>query len=425
MESLSLEKQQKCSSEFKEFVDKCPSPYHVCQYMREKLLAAGYTEINERKIWPENVKKGFVIRDYRSIIAFNVKNLNQAIIATAHNDFQSVKIIQRHEMQKVNEYVECVQNYGVPIFDSYADRSLRIAGLLSYVNEDNKLNFKLVDSVKGVASFPNLAIHLRGKGYGPRFEPSETYVSLGHTSIDDLLVKMSGIPSDKIRDHDLYLVDSEPSGGFADLITAGRIDDFCSCYSILSALLNESGDSNSATQIMAIFDRSLNGGDSVAGNNGTFLEDVLDYIFDDKLDEVRARTMLLTCDHCEANHPSFPDYYNPDQPIYISKGAAIKRSLRSDLATDDTTSFIVEAAANKIGIPVQYFQCRNMQIMTPSCGTNITTNSGLRTADIGLPILAIGSLRQTASAIDLYNYRQLITEIISNYTTYYNMCSEF
>lgn len=410
------------AGKFMDFIDKCPSPYHVCQYMKEKLLEAGFIEIDERKIWPEGIKKGFVIRDFRSIIVFNVNSLEKAVLASAHNDFHSIKIIQRHESQQVSEYVSPVQNYGNPLWDSYADRSLRIGGIVSYINDNKKLDFKLIDSEKAVASFPNLAIHLRGKGYGYRFSPGDNYVSFGHASINDVIANVAKLDSNKIKDHDLFLVDSQPSRRIADLITGGRIDNFASCFAVLESFLNSSTENpNSATQIMSIFDRSLIDGDTAAGTNSTFLEDVLDYIFDEKLDEVRDSIFHVSCDHAEANHPSFPDFYNPDQKILMSKGLAIKKSLRADLATDNITQFIITQVAKDANAPTQIYMCRNMQIMSPSAGTNITANSGLRTADVGIPILSIGSARQTASATDLYNYTQILTKLFSNYGEYYRL----
>ena len=407
-----------------DFLGKCSSPFHFCEYAKKELIDAGFVEIDENQKFPESVSKGFIIRRGRGLVAFDARGKEKAIIATATDDFPCFKIASRYQkIQEYNQNMVHLELHGATIWHEFTDRSLRVAGQVS-VMKNGKIEKHLYDSETPIAVIPGLAIHFdMNVATKPVFSSIKNVnATLGSSDLSAILAEKIGCNESEIVGHNLYVSDAQPPSLMnGQILTGTHISEHISCFAALEGLINASKSESqcSDTRIIAIFDQGENGSTSTAGSNSTLLEDVLVYLFGDDLDEVRARSLHVCCLSADANNPLYKNVYNEDLPIYPSKGVVIKRSMRADIATDNVSQYVIKSCADKINIPTQIYQCRNMQIGSASFGTNVTTNQGIRTVDIGIPILSLRNIRESASVTDIENYMKLVCEILTNYSLYY------
>ena len=113
-----------------DFINDSPTPYHVVQNVKMRLIEDGYTELFENENW--NIEKSgayFVTKGDASIIAFRVPNadFDGFQIVTAHTDSPSFKLAPSFELS--GAYLKLsVERYGGPILSSWLDRPLGVAG---------------------------------------------------------------------------------------------------------------------------------------------------------------------------------------------------------------------------------------------------------------------------------------------------------
>ena len=406
------------------FLSRSPSSYHLCNTAKEMLTDAGFTEIDEDKKFPENVKKGFIIRDNRAIIAFDNRGTDKAIIVTSNSDFPCFKIGHQEE-QLYGENMVHLDQYGKFRCHEFIDRGLRIAGEVA-LEKDNKIEAKLFDSKKAACVIPGIAVHFnKVDKYNPKFDMiKEGNASTGKKTIKQLISKELCCEESEIKSYDLFLSDSQaPTIINDEILAAGRLANQAGCYAAIKGLIEaskeETKEGENCTRICAIFDRANNWSDTPSGANSTFLEEILKYLFAEKLDEVRAKSLHVSCQTTNANHPAYAQFATKEMPIYMKNGVVVNKSFRSDKATDEFTKYIVQKAAKKLNIPVQVYQPRNMFTDSATYETNIATNQGIRTVEIGFPVLSRGNPRETASVKDLTEYMVIVTELLKNYSSNY------
>ena len=68
------------TKELCQFIQDCPTPFQFTEVASKLLIEAGYTKLKENDDWGENPpKKGFVIREKRALIAFNIGGYESGI----------------------------------------------------------------------------------------------------------------------------------------------------------------------------------------------------------------------------------------------------------------------------------------------------------------------------------------------------------
>ena len=145
-----------------EYIEKSPTAYHACRNAAEMLRGAGYTELYEGKEW--TVEKGgkyFVRRNGSSLIAFRAgeKCENGFMITASHSDSPCLKIKDNAVLIDGNYTRLSTEVYGGPIYSTWLDRPLGVAGRVS-VKTDDGISVKLVDSGEPCVIIPNVAIHM-------------------------------------------------------------------------------------------------------------------------------------------------------------------------------------------------------------------------------------------------------------------------
>ena len=157
--------------EFLEFLKTSKTAFHACYNSIVELEKNGYKKLNEQEKWDlELGGKYYITRNYSSVFAFTIptelKNYGFNISA-AHLDSPTFKLKPNFTLD-AGKYIKLnTEVYGGPIFMSWIDRPLDIAGRV-LVKENNKIVTKLFSFDKAVCMIPNCSIHYNhdlNKGY--------------------------------------------------------------------------------------------------------------------------------------------------------------------------------------------------------------------------------------------------------------------
>jgi aspartyl aminopeptidase len=88
--------------------------------------------------------------------------------------------------------------------------------------------------------------------------------------------------------------------------------------------------------------------------------------------------------------------------------------------TDTVGSSILRAIADKVEVPLQDFIVKNDSLCGSTIGPMMAAKAGIKTVDIGAPMLGMHSIRETCGVIDLLYYKRLFQSFIDNYSSISN-----
>ena len=107
-----------------QFIKESPSTFHVIANIREKLLSAGFEELDEKNMW--EIKYGqdyFVTRNDSSIIAFRMpdEKAKGFHVIASHSDSPTFKLKENSEMAVEDKYVRInTEKYGGMIMNTFS-----------------------------------------------------------------------------------------------------------------------------------------------------------------------------------------------------------------------------------------------------------------------------------------------------------------
>jgi aspartyl aminopeptidase len=227
-----------------------------------------------------------------------------------------------------------------------------------------------------------------------------------------------GIDPERILDHDLFLYDLAPAcfaGIGEEFLSAPRLDNLASSHAALSALLGATGAKAAETRIIVLYDNEEIGSATKQGAAGTFLHEICQRLGSSAahgatqdLYRARARSWLLSADMAHAVHPNYSDRHDPKHMPRLNGGPVIKFHAAQRYATDGETSAFFQRLCREAGVPFQKFAMRADMACGSTIGPIVSTRLGLRTVDIGSPMLAMHSIREFSGSMDpLYMVRAM------------------
>jgi len=106
-------------------------------------------------------------------------------------------------------------------------------------------------------------------------------------------------------------------------------------------------------------------------------------------------------DAAHALHPSYADKYDPDYAPILGGGPVLKVNGMYRYATTASTAAEFAAACASAGVPMQRLVGRSDARSGSTVGPATWARTGMKTVDVGLPLLAMHSIRETAGASDV------------------------
>lgn len=402
---------------FFDFLDANPTAFHVVDTVKKELIAKGFTELFENADYKLNDGgKYFVIRNDSSILAFEMpkKQAKGFHVFAAHTDSPSFRVKEQPEMAFEDNYVRLnVEKYGGMIVSTWLDRPLSLAGRL-IVKNGNKLETKLVNVDKDLLVIPNVAIHMNSdlnSGYTYKIQ-SDLLPFLGGIEtkgkLDEILAKEAGVDKENVLGKDIFLYARQKAslvGANDEFVIAPRLDDQACCYAGLRGLLDSK--SSNYIKVLALFDNEEVGSGTKQGADSTLLDDTLYRIADamglSKTEYLKllADSFSLSADNAHAVHPAMTGKADPTNRPYMNKGVVLKFNGSQRYATDAESAAYFRYLAKEAKVNTQNYANQSDVRGGSTLGNISTAHVSIKTADIGLPQLAMHSAVETMGAGDV------------------------
>jgi aspartyl aminopeptidase len=309
------------------------------------------------------------------------------------------------------------EGYGGAILSSWLDRPLSVAGRVVLKSDEVfKPEVRLVDFKKPVLIIPNLAIHFnREMNKGVELRKQVEMIPICGTASEEMtkeafleaLADKLNVNKDDILDYELmvYNVDKPSHVGLKDeFVSAPRLDNLTSTQAIVEGITRSTR--KNGLNMMIVFDHEEIGSRSKQGAASTLLSTILEKIyvslgmktvdFTNALED----SLFMSVDVSHAYHPNYAAKYDVTNKHVLNQGFAIKQAASQSYATDSEAIAIVQQICEKEGIAYQKFVNHSDSTGGGTIGAISSAMLPVRTVDIGVPLLAMHSSRETMGVKD-------------------------
>jgi aspartyl aminopeptidase len=403
------------TSRMLEFIDACPTAFHVTDAIRRRLLDCGFTELKETEVWNLDSGSYFVTRNDSAIISFKIpkKSFKGFHMIASHSDSPSFKVKENPEMPSAGAYIRLnVEKYGGMLCAPWFDRPLSVAGRL-VIDEDGKAVTRLVKVDRDLLMLPSLAIHMnREANDGYKYNAQKDMLPVfadetGQGRFFDVIAQAAGVSREDILSHDLFLynrVKPVTWGADNEYIAGPRLDDQECVYCSLEGFLEAK--SADYVSMHLVFDNEEVGSTTKQGAASSFLKDTLERICDglglsrQQYLAAIADSFMISADNAHAVHPAYSDKADPINAPVMNKGIVIKYNANQKYTTDAVSAAYFKLLCKEAGVPFQTFTNRSDVAGGSTLGNISTTQVSVNTVDIGLAQLAMHSPYESAGSRD-------------------------
>ncbi len=413
---------------FIHFLNSSLTSWHAAKEIQARLTETGFSSLSEDASW--NLEKGqsyFLVRDGSAVAAFRLpkKRAERTILLASHLDSPSLKlkpIPDTGGKGQISQFF--TELYGSPLLHTWFDRDLALAGRVIVKTGKSSLESRLLFLKEHPLIIPSLAPHfdrsLTEKGLlinrQDHLRPIASISREKPLSLEQLLRRHSSF--DELIAFDLFLVSMEKAtfiGEKNEMIAAAKLDNLTSAYAALYALL-ASEPQDDALQIAIFFDHEEVGSESYLGAQSAFLSQILERIAlhegisGDDLFRFKSKTWCISADLAHGYHPNFGDRFDPKNAPWLGDGVVLKTNAQQRYATSATSAAPLIQICRKHSIPLQSFASRSDISCGSTVGSIVSAVLGISTVDIGIPSLAMHSIRETVSSHDQLALCKLLKE---------------
>lgn len=404
------------------FIDASPSPWHAVQSTTQRLQAQGFVQLQEKLRWKPETGKGYYVVRGASLIAFRIgqqhlPDTGYRMIG-AHTDSPSLRL-KTNAVHASDGVVRLgVEIYGGPILATFTDRDLSLAGRVN-VRTVQGFETRLINFDQPLLRLPNLAIHMNREVNEQGLKLNkQTELPLLFAIADDklsareqflnLLADELKVKTLDILTYELTVTDTQAGafwGAEQEFIASSQLDNLASCHAALTALL--ATPAPAATCIAAFFDHEEVGSESAAGAGGSFAGDVIERIslcmgLDDEQQHcAAAHSFFISADMAHAYQPNFPNAYEPNHRVMVNAGPVIKTNANQRYSTNADTAARFITLCERAGVPYQNYTHRTDLGCGSTIGPIVAAILGIASVDVGSPMWAMHSLRESAGVQDV------------------------
>ena len=420
-----------------EFIDESPSTYHVVKNCSDILDENGFERIMPREKW--EIKKGgkyFLKKSSSTIIAFTVGEdfdvKNGFKIFGAHTDSPCFRIKPNPEIITENVIRLNTEVYGGPILSTWFDRPLSIAGRVIVKGENSFFPRTVKIKIdEPLLTIPNLAIHQnREVNNGVKIDKQNDVlpvISLINKNferegyLERVILEKTGIKKEDIIDFDLYLYATEKGcllGANEEFMSSPKIDNLASVYTGLIGLL-EAEENQDRINIFVAFDNEEIGSATKQGADSNYLLNTLERISlalglsrGDFLQMLES-SYILSADAAHAAHPAHLGKTDPTNRGKINEGISIKISAKQKYTSDGYSIAVIKQLIEGTEIQIQPFVNESNELGGSTIGPISSTHLDIDGVDLGVPMLAMHSVRELCGIFDVFYLKELAKEFFS------------
>lgn len=409
------------------FLDSSPCNFYAVHTVREILINNGFAEKSlEDALTAQPGEKFFVTKNHSAIFAFTVGKKPVADtglkIIAAHSDSPCFRVKPHAEMLCEGGIVKLnTEVYGGPILYTWFDRPLSLAGrVLLKGNDALHPITRLVKIDRPLFSISHLAIHFnRAVNEGNKISKQKDMLPIiakvnNTLEAENMLLHLVAdelqVDTGDIIDFDLLVYNTEKATTFGlnnEFISAGRLDDLSMVHAAIEAIIDVKDDN--ATCVAAIFDNEETGSGTKQGAGSPVLANVIQRMVEsqggnyDGYCRALAKSFLVSADNAHAFHPNYAEKYDPTNHPALGGGPCIKINANCKYMSDAHSAAIFKSLCIEAGAPYQYFVNHSDVAGGSTLGNILTGQMDIEGVDVGNPLLAMHSVRETGSVDDHLN----------------------
>lgn len=417
------------ADDYVKFMNASPTTYHTITNFENRLIDAGFSRIkHNQRIQNLEPGKWYDIRDSLLIVAFIIGKqwtpAKGSLFVGTHVDAVSVKVNPRgpHTNTKDGYQRLAVAPYLSEFDHRYLNRDLGVAGSVLVRGSDNKVERRLIDLKRPIGTIPKLAEHfgdVADKPYNPQTK-MVPIVGLGKQNWDDFISDLAGVQPKQVLVADLDLYDVQPAiiGGLDDLmIFLSALDDRLCLFAAIEALVEFS--KQFSQEEIAEYDGFVGtycanheeiGLGSRTGAKLGQLRDIFELVagLPAALAQLMANTIVISSDVTHAVNPNYSAVYLDGHKPTINTGPTIKIDSNMHVLLDSPGWLYAQTLVDQYteGMELQVFHIRNDLRLGGTIGPIMSNllrgiNGARLIVDIGLPILAMHSIRSVCGVKDI------------------------
>ncbi len=418
--------------DFFEFLNNSTTPYQTVMECEKRLIQAGFIKLEMQEVWSISGWGKYYIKPYDSmLVAFTVAKemhfLDRFKIITTHNDSPCFKIKPNPEIKEGNVIKLNTEVYGGPILNTWMDRPLSIAGKVALCSEDIlKPQIKYLDFEAPLLTIPNQAIHLNRK-VNEGMELNKQTDMLPVLGILDereeikgyfnkRLAELLSINAEEILGYDMYLYlkeEAELTGANKEIICGPRLDNLAMVYASFYSLINTEPNPKDI-QMAVCFNNEEIGSTTIEGADSNLLSIITERIVlsfnknREHYHRMLKNSFIISADAAHAAHPNALGKNDPTNIVSLNQGIAIKNSAKKSYATDCETSAIIMQLCKSCNLRYQSYVNRSDIPGGMTLGPVTAKYLPIKTADIGVPMWAMHSARESMGKEDFLDMIKLM-----------------
>lgn len=426
-------KDNRISKELLSFIDKGTTPYHTVKEGKKILEEGGVVELHVRDEW--NLKPGgsYYVSPYgTSLFAFTIgkdwKEGQNIRVGAAHTDCPGFRVKPNGEMVTNGHLKLNTEVYGGPIINTWLDRPLSIAGRVAIKSKDPfHPKMKLFDIKEPVLIIPNLPIHIN-KEINKGIELNKQIDTLPLFAMEEEEMNKKGffneyignkldIKPEDILDYDIYIYNAEEGtelGMKKEFISSPRLDNLTSVIALLKAIIK--GKREEGINLIALYDNEEIGSRSKQGADSSTLNLLINKIYrglatneGERLFEILVDSLMISVDVAHGLHPNRPEKFDPINYAKLNQGVVIKIDSNQKYTYDTEAVAIVQQICEKTGVKYQKFVNRSDIRGGSTLGSIMSSWIPMKAVDLGIPLLAMHSARETMGKEDQIYLERLLT----------------
>ncbi|EJW01915.1 hypothetical protein EDEG_03617 [Edhazardia aedis USNM 41457] len=425
--------------EYLDFLNNSPTPFHAILESTKILEYFGFQRIGLQNFKP-SPGRFYIKLNKTFLIAFTIPNgystnsnsednrENQSngefplkIVAT-HCDSPVLKIKQNGFIDSTNTVR--LQPYGGGLWHTWFDRPLGIAGQII----TKTLKSKIITLSEPLVVIPSLAIHLNnadvyknGFTYNKedhlnavcgsynssiKTENKDVKKTTETQSPINVLKNMIDPEFDSLLSHDLSIFDisgASLGGSNKDLIFSARQDNLLSTFFAIKGLIADDQMNSKSINVVAVFDHEEIGSQTITGARSSLFAN-----FISKVNFNLNKSLIVSCDVAHATNPNYLNKYESKNSPLLGLGLVVKYSTK--YATNNYTASVIKYLCEKN----QDFILRNDLIGGSTIGPMLVSKTGIQGVDVGVPIMAMHSVKELSSVHDCLVFLEFVQEFFKN-----------
>ena len=438
------------------YIGACTSPYHTVDTSLQMLLDSGFTELSLEDEWQLD-SGSYVVNVFgTTLFAFHIgKKPDYTLrIASAHTDFPAIRV-KPNPITSVKGYTKLnVEMYGGLIENTWLDRPLGAAGTVVLKGENAfDVDSVLVDTKRPIAIIPNLAIHMnRSVNDGVKLNRQKEMLPIlmmerkadeesnniengarsenlfSHTSVEydewtRFLAEEVDCDPSEILSYEMTLYPTEQGcvlGTEGDFISAPRLDNFTSCFGVLSGIIEARKLNANGIRCAILFDNEEVGSRTKQGGAGMLLPNLIKRVYDalgysnQEMDSFISKSYMISSDVAHGLHPNYPEKNDITNIPTLNNGLALKIACSQSYAGDAKAIAIVKGLCDEAKAKYQIYVNRSDIPGGSTVGSISSAMLPMRTIDVGLPLLAMHSARELMGSNDQEQLNRLMNHFLGS-----------